>query len=57
MDNQEIRNELVKLSPPAGVSVTSFMGVPLSDWVYITTIIYILVQCGCLLYKTIKKRK
>ena len=54
MDNQEIRNELVKLSPPAGVSVTSFMGVPLSDLVYIATIIYILVQCGCLLYKTIK---
>jgi hypothetical protein len=56
MDSQEFRNELVRLAPPAGVSVTSFFGVPLSDWVYIATIIYILIQCGCLLYKTFKKK-
>lgn len=54
MDNQELRDELIRLVPPVGVSATSFMGVPLSDWVYIATIIYILIQCGCLLYKTIK---
>lgn len=56
MDN-DIRSEALKMAPPAGVSVTSFMGVPLSDWVYIATIVYILVQCGCLLYKTFKKSK
>ena len=56
MDNNEFRNELIKTAPPAGVSITSFLGVPLSDWVYVATIIYILIQCCCLLYKTFKKK-
>mgnify|MGYP005840243721 CR=1 FL=1 len=57
MENQEIKNELLKLTPPAGVSVTTFMGVSLSDWVYIATIIYIGVQCVCIVLKTIKTLK
>lgn len=56
MDVNDIRNEALKMAPPAGVSVTSFLGVPISDWVYIATIIYILIQCGCLLYKTFFKK-
>lgn len=56
MDSNEVRNEIVRLAPPAGVSVTSFLGVPLSDWVYIATIFYILIQCGVLLYKTFRKK-
>lgn len=57
MDNNEIRNELIKMTPPAGVSLTSFLGVPLSDWVYVATIIYILIQCCGLIYKTFCKKK
>lgn len=57
MTPDELRTEAVRLAPPAGVSVTSIMGIPLSDWVYIATIVYIFIQCGCLIYKTIKNRK
>lgn len=56
MDSNDIRNEVLKMSPAAGVSVTSVMGVPLSDWVYIATILYIIVQSGCLIYKTFKNK-
>ena len=57
LTNNDIRNEALKMAPPAGVSMTSVLGFPLSDWVYIATIAYILVQCGCSLYKTFKKSK
>lgn len=53
--NDDLTNEIVKLSPPVGVSTLSIMGIPLSDMVYIMTILYILVQIVCTLYRTIKK--
>lgn len=49
-------NEIVKTTPPVGVSVLQLMGIPLSDWVYIVTIIYVLVQIYVLLYKTFYKK-
>lgn len=55
MEPQDLKNELIKLSPPAGVSMTTVLGVPLSDWVYIVTIIYTMINCGILLYKTLNK--
>ena len=57
MNQEEIRQEAIRLAPPAGVSVTSVMGVPLSDWVYIATIIYIFIQCICIVHKTFKKKQ
>ena len=45
-------NEIVKTTPPVGVSALSLMGIPLSDWVYIVTIIYVLIQIYVLIYKT-----
>lgn len=50
----EFSTDLLKLTPPLGVSATSFLGIPLNEWVYIATIGYVAVQCGCLIYKTYK---
>lgn len=47
-----MKNEIVKSTPPIGVSTLSIMGYPLSDWVYIVTILYVLLQMFCLIYKT-----
>lgn len=49
--------EVIKATPPIGVSTLSVLGVPLSDWVYIVTIIYVLVQMYILIYKTFYKRE
>ena len=57
MNNQEMHDEILKLSPPVGVSTLSVLGVPLSDMVYIMTIIYIIVQIICTLYKTYRETK
>lgn len=39
----DVKQEAVKLTPPATIATTNILGVPLSDWVYITTIIYTLI--------------
>jgi hypothetical protein len=48
--SDDVRNELIKVSPAAGVSMLSIGGVGLSDWVYLLTIVYLIVQilslCG-----------
>lgn len=55
MDKNDVTNEFIKAAPPATVSTISLMGASLSDMVYIMTIVYIVVQIICLLYKTFKK--
>lgn len=57
MDNKELHTELLKNTPPVGVSTLSILGVPLSDAVYVMTIIYIFVQILCTIYKTYKTTK
>ena len=47
----EIKHEVVKAIPPAGVSILSCAGIPLSEWVYIVTLIYLLIQIGWLIAK------
>ena len=54
MDNQEVHNEILKNAPPVGVSTLTILGVALSDMVYVMTIVYILVQIFCTIYKTYK---
>lgn len=54
MDNKELHTELLKNTPPVGVSTLSILGVPLSDAVYVMTILYIFVQIVCTIYKTYK---
>lgn len=53
-DNSTFTDEVLKITPPVGVSTLSILGVPLSDMVYISTIFYILVQIVCTIYKTYK---
>lgn len=55
MNNDNLHDEVLKIAPPVGVSTLSVLGVPLSDMVYVMTILYILVQIVCTLYKTFKR--
>lgn len=57
MNNQELHNEILKNTPPVTVSTLSVLGVPLSDMVYLMTILYIFVQIVCTIYKTYKTTK
>lgn len=52
MTNDTLNEEILKNTPPIGVSTLSILGVPLSDMVYVMTIAYILVQIACTIYKT-----
>lgn len=56
MPNQHdnLTDEILKLTPPVGVSTLTVLGVSLSDLVYISTIFYILVQVCCTIYRTYK---
>ncbi len=49
-------NEVIKTTPPIGVSALSIFGIPLSDWVYVVTILYVLIQIYVLIYKTFIKK-
>lgn len=55
MNNDNFHDEVLKIAPPVGVSTLSVLGVPLSDMVYVMTILYILVQIVCTIYKTFKR--
>ena len=55
VDHASAKTEIVKLTPVAGVTGTSVLGVPLNDWVYIVTIVYVIVQCVYLVYRTFFK--
>lgn len=55
MNNDNLHDEVLKIAPPVGVSTLSVLGVPLSDMVYVMTILYILVQIVCTSYKTFKR--
>ena len=57
MDNETIHEEILKNVPPVGVSTLTVLGVPLSDMVYVMTILYILVQIICTIYTTYKRNK
>lgn len=46
-----------KIVPPLTVTGASMFGLPLSDWVYILTIFYTLLQTGYFIWKLIRKEK
>lgn len=54
---EEIKNEAMKAIPPAGVSILSCAGIPLSEWVYIVTLIYLIAQISLLCLKIWKHLK
>lgn len=57
MADQNNYDEVIKLGVPVGVSTLTFFGVTLSDMVYILTLVYILVNIGCTLYRTYKQTR
>lgn len=50
-DNEKILEGIISVSPPTVVSCTTLLGIPLSDWVYISTIIYTIVGIITLIKK------
>lgn len=50
-------NELLKATPPVAYQSLVFAGVPLSDWVTILTVIYLLFQLAPLVIKYYKVAK
>lgn len=52
----EAAAELSKLTPPVAVSGLSVAGVPLNEWVYILTIVWIAWQIGWSIKDRIDKR-
>lgn len=50
--HEAVVNEVFKVAPPVGVSTLSILGVPLPDIIYLVTLVYLLVQIFCTLYKT-----
>lgn len=56
-NSQEVYDDVLRNAPPVGVSTLSVLGIPLSDMVYVMTILYILVQIGCTIYRTYKTTK
>ena len=50
--NEAVVDEVFKVAPPVGVSTLSILGVPLPDIIYLVTLVYLLVQIFCTLYKT-----
>lgn len=56
--NQETLIEAVKSSPPVTVIGLTLGGIPLQEWVYILTIVYLLMQISWLGYsKFLRKAK
>lgn len=55
MNNDNLHDEVLKIAPPVGVSTLSVLGCSLSDMVHVMTILYILVQIVCTIYKTFKR--
>lgn len=50
-ETEKIKDEIARSAPPVGISALSLFGLNLADWVYILTIIYLIVQIAYLLYK------
>ncbi|GBG55151.1 hypothetical protein SPFL3102_03587 [Sporomusaceae bacterium FL31] len=57
MENQDIKSELIKMTPPVGVSTASTLGLTLADWVLLATLVYTVIQTGWLVYKIVRHFK
>lgn len=56
-DNENLNDELIRVSIPVGVSTVSLFGMQLADILYLMTILYTFTQMCCLVYKTVKCKK
>lgn len=52
---ESVASVATKSAPPVTVSVISFAGIPLQEWVYILTIGWIMWQLGCSIYDRWRK--
>lgn len=57
MDNKEHIADVTKMTPPVTVGMADYFGFSLQDWMYVATILYIILQAAVLIYKTFMKRK
>lgn len=48
-------NEVIKQVPPVTVSTLSLFNVQLSEWVYVLTIVYLILQIVILARKVLRK--
>lgn len=46
-----------KASPPVSVATMALAGIPLQEWVYIVTIVYLVLQSAKLIYDAVVKFK
>jgi len=52
---EHLQNEAIKVSPVVAVSSATYLGFTLSDWMYIVTITYMVLQITLLIHKELKK--
>ena len=57
MEKKEIMSESFKALPPAAISTLTLFGIGLQDWVYVLTIVYLIVQIGWSVLKFIRGKK
>jgi len=57
MDSKERISEVTKMTPPVTVGIADYFGLSMQDWMYIATIMYIILQAAVLVYKTFLKKK
>ena len=57
MDNKEHAAELTKMTPPVTIGMADYFGFSIQDWMYIATILYIILQAAVLIYKTFLNKK
>lgn len=51
MNPLDISDTAARAAPAIGVTAVSIAGIALSQWVYIATLIYLVLQAGYLLWK------
>jgi hypothetical protein len=51
---EPVNKILQTIAVPVSVSIGTVWGIPLSDWVYIFTLIYLVVHIGYISYKWFK---
>lgn len=54
MDKTDITPALAKTAVPAGISIASLLGMPLSDLVLVATLIWIGLQSAFLIWKWVR---
>ena len=57
MTNHEIADAAVRTAPPLGISGAMLLGLTLSDWVLVCTLVYTLASLFFLIRRELKRHK